>query len=66
MNCYDCPESSPNPAVAVCVRCGAAVCRAHLHAGRALATEVIGTGRATHSTAQRHITCATCHTAEVS
>ncbi|MET7664731.1 DUF2180 family protein [Streptomyces sp. NPDC005463] len=26
MNCYDCAESTPRPAVAVCVRCGAAVC----------------------------------------
>jgi hypothetical protein len=66
MNGYDCPISTPRPAVAVCVRCGAAVCRGHLRAGRILNTDVAGMGRATHSKAQRHITCATCHTAEVS
>lgn len=66
MNCYDCPDVIATPAVAVCVRCGAAVCREHAHQSHVLAQDVNGTGRATHDEPLRHITCLSCHKTEVS
>ncbi|MEU9396724.1 DUF2180 family protein [Streptomyces sp. NPDC048324] len=65
MNCYDCPDIIA-PAVAVCRRCGAAVCREHAHVSHVQVQDVIGTGRATHDQPLRHITCLTCRTAEAS
>ncbi|MFE0511716.1 DUF2180 family protein [Streptomyces sp. NPDC058964] len=66
MYCYDCPESLPTGAVAVCARCGVGLCRAHLHEGRVGIQDVVGTGRATHDRPVRHITCKICQSAEVS
>lgn len=66
MNCYDCPDNIATPAVAVCVRCGAAVCREHLHESHVLTQDVTGTGRATHGEPLRHITCLACRRTEAS
>ncbi|RMB80508.1 hypothetical protein CTZ28_39600 [Streptomyces shenzhenensis] len=66
MNCYDCPDIIATPAVAVCVRCGAAVCREHAYQSRILVQDVNGSGRATHGEPLRHITCLACHKAEAS
>ena len=68
MYCYDCSDGPDvvTPAVAVCVRCGAGVCRAHARESHPLAYGVVGTGRATHQKPARHITCEACHAAETS
>ncbi|WP_078532528.1 DUF2180 family protein [Streptomyces hokutonensis] len=66
MNCYDCPDSIATSAVAVCIRCGAAVCREHAHTSHNPAQDVVGTGRATHDAPLRHITCLACHKTEMS
>lgn len=47
MNCYDCP-GTPGPAVAVCIRCGAGLCRKHVHESHPPTQDITGTGRATH------------------
>ncbi len=50
MNCYDC-LGTPGPAVAVCIRCGAALCRTHVHESHPPTQDIAGTGRATHEEA---------------
>ncbi|MFC7309586.1 DUF2180 family protein [Streptomyces monticola] len=65
MNCYDClPGATTTPAVAVCTRCGAALCRDHLYAGTTEVHDTPGLGRATHEVAARRITCRVCAGAE--
>ncbi|MET9031670.1 DUF2180 family protein [Streptomyces mirabilis] len=65
MNCYDCP-GTPGPAVAVCIRCGAGLCRKHVHESHPPTQDITGTGRATHEKPARHITCGSCRAAETS
>ena len=63
MHCYDClTEDRTLPATAVCTRCGAGVCRAHV---RSADQPLPGppdpaTGRPT----ARRLTCTVCHNAE--
>ncbi|MDT0438295.1 MULTISPECIES: DUF2180 family protein [Streptomyces] len=68
MQCYDCSDrpGTAAPAVGVCIRCGAGVCRAHAHESHAPAYAIVGAGRATHERPARHLTCGACRTAETS
>ncbi|MGI3222697.1 DUF2180 family protein [Streptomyces sp. GTA36] len=66
MNCYDCQsqEQTTTPAVASCVRCGAALCADHVQVRPELVHRVVGMGLATQPLPARRMTCTTCHKAE--
>lgn len=66
MNCYDCPaQHDSGVAVAVCSRCGAGLCRDHVHVAPQTVHEAAGTGVYTHTPDARRLTCSVCHEAEV-
>ncbi|MEU3186836.1 DUF2180 family protein [Streptomyces sp. NPDC006923] len=66
MNCFDChlTHQATAPAVAICRRCGVAVCADHMHVGAEPIQRRAGLGPATQPHNVRRITCATCHAAE--
>lgn len=65
MNCYDCHRlGRTTPALAMCRRCGAAVCAEHLTVHPEEIQRVDGVGRTTSSQPARRFTCAVCHVAE--
>lgn len=64
MKCYDCAhENRSTTAVAVCVRCGAAVCVDHSRITTGTGSRLVGlAGPSSFGT--RRVTCATCEAAE--
>ncbi|MFF0125838.1 DUF2180 family protein [Streptomyces mirabilis] len=66
MNCYDChdQERPATVAVALCIRCGAALCTAHSQTRPVPVHRVRGMGLATSPHLARRITCTVCHKAE--
>ncbi|WP_078532806.1 DUF2180 family protein [Streptomyces hokutonensis] len=66
MNCYDChsEDLTVTPAVALCCRCGAALCTDHVQTRPELIHRVRGMGLATLPDRARRITCTVCCKAE--
>ncbi|MDT0417398.1 MULTISPECIES: DUF2180 family protein [unclassified Streptomyces] len=66
MHCYECDAvgHDTTPAVAVCRRCGAALCSAHARIGTTLLRRAGGTGGVVRAVTARRITCDTCRAAE--
>lgn len=65
MNCYDCVLSDrTTPAVAVCARCGAALCREHIRTSHLPVKETTGLGPSEHEKEARRLTCSICYGAE--
>lgn len=62
MKCYECltHDQQGTEAVAVCVRCGAATCAAHTHAGHAY-TELHSPGASHREDPGRRLYCTTCN-----
>jgi hypothetical protein len=65
MNCYDCAVvNHPEPAVAICVDCGAAVCHEHAHLAPRWLTYTVAINRTVRvEPPGRAVRCATCQTA---
>lgn len=65
MNCFDCPDQAATPAVAICGRCGAGLCRTHaITADETLTVAAAINRRIPVSPPARKLRCATCHAAE--
>ncbi|MEV0324797.1 DUF2180 family protein [Streptomyces sp. NPDC050658] len=67
MICYDCHTQAraTTTAVALCRRCGAALCAHHTQIRPDTLHRIVGMGVSTGPRAARRITCTTCHMAEV-
>lgn len=67
MICYDCHTQgrATMAAVALCCRCGAALCAHHAQMRLESLHRIVGMGVSTGPRAARRITCTTCHVAEV-
>ncbi|MFD7231231.1 MULTISPECIES: DUF2180 family protein [Streptomyces] len=65
MHCYDCATDALRPvqavAVATCARCGAGVCRTHLHV---TSDPVPGVPNPPPRPEARRLTCGVCYSAE--
>ncbi len=66
MNCLECAaDAGPVPAVAVCGRCGAGLCRDHLHEGEEVLTMMVPIARTVPvEPLARRLRCAKCEAAE--
>ncbi|WP_351235578.1 DUF2180 family protein [Streptomyces sp. NPDC002133] len=65
MNCFDCATNALRPvqavAVAACARCGAGMCRTHVHI---TSDPLPGVPNPPPRPEARRLTCDVCHTAE--
>jgi hypothetical protein len=65
VNCFDCPDNPGTPAVAICGRCGAGLCRAHTHTKNETLTITAAINRTIPvSPPARKLRCGACHAAE--
>ncbi|CCK32475.1 hypothetical protein BN159_8097 [Streptomyces davaonensis JCM 4913] len=65
MHCYECAlEDTATPAIAVCMRCGCAVCLKHAKVAERLVHHDAGLGQTYGPRPARRVTCPTCHDAE--